>query len=425
MPLSTRQSLKTLHNIPDWASQRANRKENPPQRKQQVPPKQTTQPARIQQQGTTKASEDTNKPSRVRRIYSREFLLKFKYVCTDFPPGVTTPEEIIAQYNKDFELRERQAVQGSTSSLSVAGSSEGKKNEGRQEDALGDTKQGVVASRSAQEGDSSKNLQQQQRYKLRLSSREDDLFRKPMFLSPAKRVSAPPPPSLSLQPPSLDKENLAVQPPTQSKKPSTKTNKQKPSAPSSSIPLPSIAENNVEKKEIDEADAQKHEEAMENGVETQPVEKHEEVIKDEASKENSVVDSMDSLGKKTKTSLKETDPHRLSQRQKQIDFGKNTVGYQTYIQLVPKNQRKRGDPKTPNKYQVCSKRSWDGQVRKWRRMLHKYDPPGTTPSNPETNTTPTAADLDEEDSTDTDDNDNTPNQDDDKKDGQEMNTVVQ
>lgn len=32
----------------------------------------------------------------------------------------------------------------------------------------------------------------------------------------------------------------------------------------------------------------------------------------------------------------ETDPHRLVQRQKQIDFGKNTVGYENYIKAVPK-----------------------------------------------------------------------------------------
>lgn len=38
----------------------------------------------------------------------------------------------------------------------------------------------------------------------------------------------------------------------------------------------------------------------------------------------------------TKKKRVETDPHRLVQRQKQIDFGKNTVGYENYIKAVPK-----------------------------------------------------------------------------------------
>lgn len=38
-------------------------------------------------------------------------------------------------------------------------------------------------------------------------------------------------------------------------------------------------------------------------------------------------------------------------------------------------KRTKQHPKTPNKYQQCSKRSWDGQIRKWRRMLHAFDPP--------------------------------------------------
>jgi histone RNA hairpin-binding protein len=32
----------------------------------------------------------------------------------------------------------------------------------------------------------------------------------------------------------------------------------------------------------------------------------------------------------------ETDPKRLTARQQQIDFGKNTLGYESYLQAVPK-----------------------------------------------------------------------------------------
>jgi hypothetical protein len=34
--------------------------------------------------------------------------------------------------------------------------------------------------------------------------------------------------------------------------------------------------------------------------------------------------------------------------------------------------------KAPDAHQVCSKRSWDGQVRRWRRLLHLFDPPEMT-----------------------------------------------
>lgn len=33
---------------------------------------------------------------------------------------------------------------------------------------------------------------------------------------------------------------------------------------------------------------------------------------------------------------RETDPHRLAQRQKQLAMGKNTLGYQRYREAVPK-----------------------------------------------------------------------------------------
>eukprot|EP01124_Arcella_intermedia_P025958 TRINITY_DN4765_c0_g1_i1.p1 TRINITY_DN4765_c0_g1~~TRINITY_DN4765_c0_g1_i1.p1 ORF type:complete len:415 (-),score=108.52 TRINITY_DN4765_c0_g1_i1:111-1355(-) len=68
------------------------------------------------------------------------------------------------------------------------------------------------------------------------------------------------------------------------------------------------------------------------------------------------------------------DDQRLSQRQKQIDYGYRTMGYLRYRLLVPKEQRKADFPRTPKKNQGCSKRSWDGQLKKWRRDLHAWDP---------------------------------------------------
>jgi len=74
----------------------------------------------------------------------------------------------------------------------------------------------------------------------------------------------------------------------------------------------------------------------------------------------------------------ETDPHRLKQRQKQIDYGYRTIGYIKYTLQIAKDQRLKEHPKTPRKVQTCSKRSWDGQVKKWRRELHKWDPEDPT-----------------------------------------------
>lgn len=68
----------------------------------------------------------------------------------------------------------------------------------------------------------------------------------------------------------------------------------------------------------------------------------------------------------------ETDEHRLAQRQKQIDYGKNTIAYDRLSKLVPRSKRTREHPMTPPIRQKSSKRSFDGQVKKWRRMLHAY-----------------------------------------------------
>ncbi|KAJ2949157.1 hypothetical protein O0L34_g6098 [Tuta absoluta] len=70
----------------------------------------------------------------------------------------------------------------------------------------------------------------------------------------------------------------------------------------------------------------------------------------------------------------ETDPVVLQRRQKQIDYGKNTVGYSNYLKATPLDMRKKDDPQTPEKYNKYSRRSWDQLIKIWRLKLHEYDP---------------------------------------------------
>jgi len=77
---------------------------------------------------------------------------------------------------------------------------------------------------------------------------------------------------------------------------------------------------------------------------------------------------------KKNSKAKETDIKRLAARQKQIDIGMSTAGYKAFIEQVPQEKRTKMHPRIPDINQDCSKRSWDGQVRKWRRQLHAYDP---------------------------------------------------
>lgn len=91
-------------------------------------------------------------------------------------------------------------------------------------------------------------------------------------------------------------------------------------------------------------------------------------------KPRKVPHSMSSFKKSRKVEY-ETDPYILSRRQKQIDYGKNTTGYDRYRALVPKEKRTRQHPRTPPKHVKYSRRAWDGIIRVWRQSLHFWDPP--------------------------------------------------
>ncbi|XP_058813756.1 histone RNA hairpin-binding protein [Topomyia yanbarensis] len=76
----------------------------------------------------------------------------------------------------------------------------------------------------------------------------------------------------------------------------------------------------------------------------------------------------------------EKDVSILVRRQKQIDYGKNTLGYESYLEKVPRDQRTKDHPKTPPKHFKYSRRAWDGLIKVWRKKLHCFDPnvvPGT------------------------------------------------
>uniref|UniRef100_A0A2S2NJ93 Histone RNA hairpin-binding protein n=1 Tax=Schizaphis graminum TaxID=13262 RepID=A0A2S2NJ93_SCHGA len=71
---------------------------------------------------------------------------------------------------------------------------------------------------------------------------------------------------------------------------------------------------------------------------------------------------------------RETDALILARRQKQIDFGKNTIGYVKYLEQVPKHERTKRHPKTPPKNLKYTRRAWDGLIKNWRVKLHLWDP---------------------------------------------------
>ncbi len=69
----------------------------------------------------------------------------------------------------------------------------------------------------------------------------------------------------------------------------------------------------------------------------------------------------------------ETNAETLRKRQKCINFGKVTAEYQNYVMELPRKARQAFHPRTPNKFRKCSRRKFDGLIKKWRRLLHAFD----------------------------------------------------
>ncbi|KAJ9468015.1 hypothetical protein DIPPA_64017 [Diplonema papillatum] len=74
----------------------------------------------------------------------------------------------------------------------------------------------------------------------------------------------------------------------------------------------------------------------------------------------------------------QNDTARMRQRSKQVQIGKLTLGYQNYLEQVPKDRRVPGrhqdTPSTsPRSNRVLSKRAFEVVLRNWRQFLHTYD----------------------------------------------------
>lgn len=70
--------------------------------------------------------------------------------------------------------------------------------------------------------------------------------------------------------------------------------------------------------------------------------------------------------------------HKMKQRKRMIEKGKNTVGYDQYVKRVLKSQRKPRSlcyPTTPDHTDDIPNKRWLGLVRVWRKSLHQFDPP--------------------------------------------------
>jgi len=74
---------------------------------------------------------------------------------------------------------------------------------------------------------------------------------------------------------------------------------------------------------------------------------------------------------------------RVRKRLRMIQYGKNTAGYVAYVTKIPKKNRPRKKtmecPVTPDVYADIPTRRFQGQIKAWRKALHRFDPKDLMP----------------------------------------------
>jgi len=72
-------------------------------------------------------------------------------------------------------------------------------------------------------------------------------------------------------------------------------------------------------------------------------------------------------------------------RQKQISYGKNTVGYRNFVRKFPDKalvfRHLNGLVSTPDAKEKIGKKRWVGKYQKWRKFLHRFDSPSSSDSD--------------------------------------------
>jgi len=95
-------------------------------------------------------------------------------------------------------------------------------------------------------------------------------------------------------------------------------------------------------------------------------------------------DGEDLLSMEGGAPIEELTEERVQKRQRAIDLGKATPGYQNYVAKVKPSERKSDYklyPATPNKRDNISHRAWVSKIRFWRVALHKWDDDPSVVSN--------------------------------------------